>query len=201
MGSSNLHRIRAHAFYSRHLVRDVKPDNVVLDQNGFAKLTDFGMSRLGTSSQGKFSFAPGMPPGSPHYTAPEVITGEGYDWHADLYSFAILVWVLLTGGLSDVLPPCAEFGRGKGIAPLLGNWRLLRNCVENARAEGAMPVPLEDAKEFILRFTDRSNGPQYDRQGYDHKAIREHTLFQQLQMPPPGANYTTVIAWLDAICR
>merc|ERR1712176_769536 len=82
------------------LVRDVKPANVVLTENQrIAKLTDFGMSRQGDYSNGTFSFSNTLPPGTPDYVAPEVVAGQPYNYSADLYSFGVLVWVLLTGGL------------------------------------------------------------------------------------------------------
>jgi len=82
------------------LLRDLKPDNVVLDRHFIAKLTDFGFGRFGCeSTTGTWSF--GVPTGSPGYVAPEILHGRRYNFAADLYSFGVLVWVLLTGGLVD----------------------------------------------------------------------------------------------------
>merc|ERR1712232_509417 len=84
------------------LLRDLKPDNVVLDRHWVAKLTDFGFGRIGCeSTTGTWSF--GMPTGSPGYVAPEIPRNRAYNYKADLYSFGVLVWVMLTGGTQE--PP------------------------------------------------------------------------------------------------
>mmetsp|Transcript_21032 Transcript_21032/g.66443 ORF Transcript_21032/g.66443 Transcript_21032/m.66443 type:complete len:635 (+) Transcript_21032:95-1999(+) len=165
------------------LVRDVKPQNVVLTKGGCcAKLTDFGMSRLDTTSDGKFSFGPNVPPGSPHYVAPEVIEGNFYDHHADLYSFGVLVWVLLTGGVLNnpvPVPPCAHFDprRGHpGLLTLTRNWKLLKACVQNPEANRARPLPSAAAVDFVLQLTNREEGHLW----LDHADVRAHPLLEGL---------------------
>ncbi len=54
--------------------RDLKPENILIDTDGFAKLTDFGLSKdnVGADNLAK-SFC-----GTPEYLAPEVLKKEGY---------------------------------------------------------------------------------------------------------------------------
>jgi len=183
------------------LIRDVKPHNVILTKGGScAKLTDFGMSRLDTVSDGGFSFHPNVPPGSPLYVAPEVIKGIGYDYHADLYSLAVLAWVLYTGGLvspANAVPPCAQFDQRRGpveLLKLLDNWQLLKACINNPEENDAHPLPSEDIKDFILRLTDRSD----DYQQLSHEDVRSHALLQDMALPCHN-NTAQVMQWLRSL--
>ena len=63
--------------------RDIKPDNVLFDGDGNAKLTDFGIASA--RFHGKLT-ADGRAMGTPHYMAPEQATGKTLDGRADLYA-------------------------------------------------------------------------------------------------------------------
>lgn len=181
------------------LVRDVKPANVIVTDDGMiAKLTDFGMSRQGNTSGGKFSFHPKLPPGTPDYVAPEVVTGEGYNFSADLYSFGVLVFVLLTGGLANLKgtatpprPPCGTFA-GFNIKALLDNWKKIRACVNEPGKNNANAMPCQDAADLVLALTGRSKG----HTKLDHGDIRRHPLMQHLQLP---RNLAATPDWLESV--
>lgn len=77
--------------------RDLKPSNILLDEDENAYLGDFGLAAvLGGSSQ---ITATGAVIGTPAYMAPEQLRGDPVDHRADLYSFGVILFQMLTGRL------------------------------------------------------------------------------------------------------
>ena len=75
--------------------RDLKLENVLIDESGHIKLIDFGFSRFANPGQ-MFQ----TPCGSPAYAAPEVIGGQTYDGRAaDMWSCGVVLFCLVTGEL------------------------------------------------------------------------------------------------------
>lgn len=74
--------------------RDVKPQNVLIDSTGRAKLTDFGISRQ-LNDEGVT--ATGRVIGTTDYVAPEQAMGKDVDPRSDIYSLGIVLFEMLTG--------------------------------------------------------------------------------------------------------
>ncbi|GBP55695.1 hypothetical protein EVAR_18988_1 [Eumeta japonica] len=77
----------------RVLHRDLKPQNVLLDNTGCAKLCDFGLARIMTNATHILTSIKG----TPLYMAPELIDEKPYDHQADLWSLGCIVYELLAG--------------------------------------------------------------------------------------------------------
>ena len=84
-----------HAHQRKVIHRDLKPQNVLMDQRGTPHLTDFGLAGhfstdVTVSGSGRFE-------GTPNYMSPEQARAEMTDERTDIYSFGVLMYEMLTG--------------------------------------------------------------------------------------------------------
>ncbi|MCD4687141.1 MAG: protein kinase, partial [Anaerolineae bacterium] len=86
----------AYAHQRSMIHRDVKPANLMLDEDGRLVLTDFGIAKIVTGAQ--FTASGGMV-GTPAYMAPEQGLGEAGDERSDIYSLGVILYQLMTGKL------------------------------------------------------------------------------------------------------
>jgi len=117
--------------------RDFKPDNVIIERVGDeerARIIDFGISTLREEPpDGEKLTTVGLVLGTPHYMAPEHVSGQPIDHRIDLFALGIVVYEMLTGRLpfdgngaevarANLLldpPPMRERAPGVDIDPLL----------------------------------------------------------------------------------
>ena len=114
----------AHA--ARLVHRDVKPQNVLIDSEGRAKVTDFGIAR---SLEGHGLTATGRVLGTTDYVSPEQAMGRDADPRTDVYSLGVVLYEMLTG---EVPVHRRDPGRGRDEA---------RQRADARRAAAAAPRP------------------------------------------------------------
>eukprot|EP01062_Namystynia_karyoxenos_P037523 TRINITY_DN27315_c0_g3_i1.p1 TRINITY_DN27315_c0_g3~~TRINITY_DN27315_c0_g3_i1.p1 ORF type:complete len:881 (+),score=177.29 TRINITY_DN27315_c0_g3_i1:72-2645(+) len=141
-GLSYLHREQV-------IHRDVKCANVLLSVEGVCKLADFGASISQDAQDRRESMI-----GTPVWMAPEVITSEGHDWRADIWSLGCTVLEMLTGeapfsglGMNQIqtmkfIADASQDVERALPAALQGNARLFVTCCLN-RSAPARPSAVE----------------------------------------------------------
>ena len=71
--------------------KDIKPENLVYDSNGYIHITDFGISKIYHPENGKENS------GTPGYMAPEVLFNKDHDYSVDYFSLGVILYELLMG--------------------------------------------------------------------------------------------------------
>ena len=84
--------------------RDIKPQNMVVENDGTLKVMDFGIARLATRAPTQGLTQAGMVIGTPEYMSPEQLLGDELDARADIYSAGVVMYECLTGRLPFEAP-------------------------------------------------------------------------------------------------
>lgn len=147
------------AFAHQHGVvhRDIKPTNIMILENGTAKITDFGIALIPSSSR----TMPGVVLGSPKYMSPEQVVGHNLDGRSDIFSLGVVLYEMLTG-----IPPFS----GENISAIM--FRILN---EMPVAPNALKPDIPEAFNFIIaKALAKHPDDRYQNAGKMAHDLRNH---------------------------
>ena len=144
-------------FHQRHVAyRDLKLENVLIDEDGYCKIADLGFAKVVTDKT--YTLV-----GTPEYLAPEIIMSKGHDKAVDYWAYGILTFELLVGR-----SPFYEKG--------LGQMDMFKRIV---LVKYEMPDFLDDsAKSLITRLLVRQQAKRLGNLANGYVDIKTHTWFR-----------------------
>lgn len=144
--------------HSKNFVyRDLKPENVLIHQSGYLKLSDFGFIKLLKGNERTYTIC-----GTPEYLAPEIIMNKGHDKAVDWYNLGIFIYELLVGKTPFMHEDPFE---------------IFKMIVQS---KIRFPKDFDSsAKSMIRHLTDHDLSKRYGNLKYGAEDIKNHRFFKE----------------------
>jgi len=145
--------------HARNIVyRDMKPENALLDTDGYAIMCDFGFAKIVTDKTYTLC-------GTPEYLAPEIIMSKGHDKAVDYWSYGVLIYEMLAGQ-----SPFYQYGTDQVS--------LFKRIV---MVKYQCPSKVSDsAKDVIKKLLTRRQASRFGNLSRGHQDIKDHPWFSDL---------------------
>ncbi|MCQ2821111.1 MAG: protein kinase [archaeon] len=141
------------------IYRDIKPENILMDEEGYLKIADFGMAKILIGNEKANSFC-----GTPEYLSPEIILGTGHNRTSDWWSYGILIFEMLFG-----LPPF-----------YCDNNERMYQLIIHSEVKFPKKIPASDnVKDFIKKLLNKNPEKRLGSIN-DFEDIKKHPFFSGL---------------------
>lgn len=153
--------------HSQNIIyRDIKPENILVNEDGYLLLADFGLAKQIAKDAMTQSFC-----GTPEYLAPEIIWNEGHNASADWWTIGILIYEMVVG-----FPPFYH-----------KNQTTMYDLIQNFPVKYPDPskhkiMMSEDLKDFISRLLDKNYRTWLGSQE-DVKEVLSHPWLSDIDIP------------------
>ncbi len=129
--------------------RDLKPQNIMVDEEGNARIMDFGIAR---SVKGKGITGTGVMIGTPEYMSPEQVEGKESDQRSDIYSLGVILYEMVTGRVPF-----------EGDTPFIIGVKHKSEAPQNPKEINSQ-IP-EDLSNLILKCMEKDKEKRYQSAG------------------------------------
>jgi protein kinase A len=163
--------------HDRNIVyRDMKPENALIDKNGYCIMVDLGFAKVVVDKTYTLC-------GTPEYLAPEIIMSKGHDKGVDYWSFGVLIYELIVG-----YSPFYSYGTDQVS--------LFKRIVMVKYSSPAVVNP--DAKDLLKKLLTRRQAARLGSLSGAHNDIREHPWFQSIDFKKLN-NFEIPAPWVPNI--
>ncbi len=163
------------------LHRDIKPGNILFNNDNEPKLVDFGLARSPDAEPESMS----VTEGTPYYVAPEKIKRERETFLSDMYSLGCTLYHALTGHVPFEAPTVEELVAAHVHTPLTPPNLVVPDITERT-SDALVKVMAKNPSERFLSYDEFSMALHF---------ARSQLLIQQSTQGPPGKGGKTKTSW------